>query len=76
MVQHHKMLHDALRLTPGQACAWKTLMDSEHPMARPKPGKPEEWAKLTTPERAERMVERMRDRQSRVLEHVVALKEF
>jgi protein CpxP len=38
MAQHHKMLHDALKLTPGQEGAWKKLMDSEHPMARPEPG--------------------------------------
>ena len=45
-------------------------------MAKPAPAKPEEWAKLTTPERADKMVERMREQQSRMFEHVAALKEF
>ena len=73
MAQHHKTLHDALKLTPDQDIAWKKLMDSEHPMAKPEPRNPEEWAKLTTPERADKMVERMREQQSRMFEHVAAL---
>ena len=76
MAQHHKTLHDALKLTPDQDLAWKKLMDSEHPMAKPEPRNSEEWAKLTTPERADKMVERMREQQSRMFEHVAALKEF
>lgn len=76
MAQHHRMLHDALKLTADQEGAWKKLMDSEHPMAAPEPVRAAEWAKLTTPERADRMVERMREQQSRMFEHVVALKEF
>jgi protein CpxP len=45
-------------------------------MAKPEPGKPEDWAKLTTPERADKMMERMREHQSRMFEHLVALKDF
>ena len=76
MAQQHQKLHDALKLTPDQDSAWKKFMDSEHPMAKPEPGKPEDWAKLTTPERADKMMERMREHQSRMFEHLVALKDF
>ncbi len=76
MAQHHQQLHDALKLTPEQEGAWKKLIDSQHPMARMQPGKADDWAKLTTPERADRMLERMKEQQSRMTEHVLALKDF
>ncbi len=76
MAQQQKQLHDALKLTPDQEGAWKKLMDTHQPMARMERRKPDDWAKLTTPERADKMVERMREQQSHMFEHVVALKEF
>ncbi len=76
MAQHHKQLHDALKLTPDQEGAWKKFIDSEPPMAKAEPVKPEEWAKLTTPQRADKMLERMREHQSRMFEQVTALKDF
>ena len=76
MAQQHKKLRDALKLTPDQDSAWKKLMGSEHPMARAKSGKPDDWAKLTTPERADKMLERMNEHQPLMAEHVVALKDL
>jgi len=78
MEQHHKRLHDALKLNADQEVAWKKLIESEHPMAaaRPGAGKTEDWAALTTPERAERMLERMRAHQSAMADHVAQLKAF
>jgi len=76
MEQHHQKLHAALKLTPDQEGAWKKLMDSERPGAKAEPGKSEDWAKLTTPERAERMLERMKLRQAHLAEHVAAIKDF
>lgn len=76
MQQHHQQLHDALKLTPEQEGAWKKLMASEHPMEPAEASKPEDWAKLTTPERAERMLERMKAHQAQMTEHVAALKDF
>ena len=35
-----------------------------------------EWAKLTTPERADKMLERSKAHQAQQAEHVAALKEF
>jgi len=76
MEEHHKKLHAALKLTADQEGAWKKMMDSEQPMAKAAAGKPEDWAKLTTPERAEKMLERMKERQAQQVEHVSALKDF
>jgi len=76
MEAHHKMLHDALKLTPEQEPGWKKLMDSEQPKAAANTVKPEEWSKLTAPERAEKMLELSKLRQEQMGEHVVALKAF
>lgn len=76
MEQHHKKLHALLKLTPEQEGAWKKMVDSEQAMPRMAPGKPEDWAKLTTPERAEKMLDQMKERQAHMVEHVAALKEF
>lgn len=76
MEKHHKKLHAALKLTPEQEDAWKKMLDAEQPMAKADAMKTEDWAKLTTPERADRMLERMKERQSRQAEHVAALKTF
>lgn len=76
MEQRHQQLHGALKLTPEQEGAWKKLMESERPMARGDASRREDWAKLSTPERAEKMLERMREHQALMTEHVAALKEF
>ena len=77
MEQHHKQLHDALKLTSEQEPGWKKLMDSEQ--AKPSssgPTKPEDWTKLSTPERAEKMLELGKARQEHMTEYVGALKSF
>jgi Spy/CpxP family protein refolding chaperone len=76
MEQHHTQLHDALKLTALLEPAWKKLMDSEQPIPSAQGGKAEDWAKLTTPERAEKMLELSKVRQAQMTEHVAALKVF
>jgi protein CpxP len=73
---HHQKLHAALKLKTEQEGAWKKLMDSEPHGAKVAPGKSEDWSKLTTPERADKMLERMKEHQVQQTEHVAALKEF
>lgn len=75
--QHHKQLHDALKLTPEQETGWKKLMASE----QPKPSSAgtaqrEDWSKLSTPERAEKTLELYKARQEHMREYVAALKGF
>ena len=77
MERHHKKLLEALKLSPDQEVAWKKFVASEGSMAidRPTP-KSEDWAKLSSPERADKMLELMKEHQARMGEHVAALKEF
>ena len=77
MEQHHKQLHDALKLTPEQEPGWKALMDAEQP--RPSTSgaeQPADWAKLSMPERAEKMLALTKARQEHMSEYVAALKGF
>lgn len=76
MAQHQKKLHAALKLTADQEAAWAKLTATAQPMAKGGPAMSDDWAKLTTPERADRMLERMKMRQAQQTEHVAALKEF
>lgn len=76
MKQHQQRLHDALKLTPQQEGAWTKFQES-HPFAgnanRPDPA---EMAKLTAPERAEKMLEQQKQHQEAMGKHVVAMKDF
>ena len=79
MEEHHKQLHEALKLTAEQEPGWKKLLDSEHPAGMPgMPGKAdqEDWSKLKAPERAEKMLELSKAHQAAMAEHVAALKSF
>ncbi len=76
MQQHQQRLHDALKLTPQQEGAWSKFQES-HPFAgkanRPDPV---DMAKLTAPERAEKMLELQKQHQDAMGKHVVAMKDF
>lgn len=77
MEQHHKQLHDALKLTSEQEPAWKALMDAEQP--RPSTSgaeQPADWDRLSMPERAEKMLALSKARQEHMSEYVAALKGF
>lgn len=77
MERHQRRLLEALKLSPEQAIAWKKFVASAGPipMSREAYGS-EDWTTLTSPERAEKMLDMMRMRQARMGEHVAALKEF
>ena len=76
MEQHHNRLHEALKLSAEQEPAWQKLMDAEQIKPALSGGKPEDWAKLNTPARAEKMLELTKARQEHMAEHVAALKTF
>lgn len=76
MEQHHKMLHEALKLTAEQEPGWKKLIDSEQPMQTPDTVKREDWSKLSVPQRAEKKLEHSKLRQEQMSQHVTALKAF
>lgn len=74
--QHQKRLHESLKLRPDQEPAWNKFTESMQRPARPERGNRDDWAKLTTPERAEKMLDLAKQRQERMAEHVSALKSF
>lgn len=76
MKMQQQRLHDALKLTPQQEPAWAKFQET-HPFAgmtnRPDPA---EMAKLTAPERADKMLEFQKLHQDAMSRHVVAMKDF
>ncbi len=77
MQKHQKQLHDALKLNPDQEAGWKKYTESMAPQSGPMmAGRSEEMAKLSAPERADKMLEFAKSRQERMTEHVAALKTF
>lgn len=76
MKMHQQRVHDALKLTPQQEPAWAKYQES-HPFAgkanRPDPA---EMAKLTVPERADKMLEFQKQHQDAMSKHVIAMKDF
>lgn len=76
MEEHHKQLHEALKLTAEQEPGWKKLLESEHPAGMPGKADREDWSKLKAPERAEKMLELSKAHQAAMTEHVAALKSF
>jgi Spy/CpxP family protein refolding chaperone len=75
--QHHQQLHDALKLTAAQEAGWKKLIESEQPRpSTPAAEQREDWSKLSTPERAEKMLALTRAREQQMGDYVVALKAF
>lgn len=76
MEQHHKQLHESLKLTPEQEPAWSKLMETEQHRPKMSGSQADDWAKLKAPERAEKMLELSKARQAVMAEHVAALKTF
>lgn len=55
---HGGKLKEQLKLTEAQEAAWKQFTDAMHPPAPPAPpAEREDWSKLTTPQRLERIQE-------------------
>jgi hypothetical protein len=70
-------LKAALAITPAQEGAWSQFAAAMQPPAAPQPaGQPGEWARLTTPERIDRMEQRMAEHQQRVKQTGDAVKAF
>ena len=69
-------LHAKLKLSAAQEPAWKTFTDSMKPgdmMQRPDRA---EMEKLAAPERMEKMLGLMKDREARMSSHLAAMKTF
>ncbi|MDD5056436.1 MAG: Spy/CpxP family protein refolding chaperone [Sideroxydans sp.] len=68
-------LHDKLKLTSKQEAAWKKFaaFDPVRGTNRPDPA---EMDKLNAPQRMEKGLERMREMETKMAEHLAVLKEF
>lgn len=77
MKMQQQRLHDALKLTPQQEPAWAKFQES-HPFAGKMANRPDpaDMAKLTAPERADKMLELQKQHQDAMSKHVVAMKDF
>ena len=69
-------LHDKLKLNPSQETAWKAYMARMAPEERPQRPDRAEFDKLTAPERMEKMLGFMQQREKRMAERVEATKSF
>ncbi len=69
-------LHDKLKLNANQEGAWKAYLEKMRPTDLPNPPDRAEIAKLSAPERMEKMLGFMREREKRMTEHVAATKAF
>lgn len=73
-------LHDVLNIRPDQEAAFKTFLEAQRPPPPPEGAGPErehgEMARLTTPERLDRMAARMAEHQAHFRRHADAVKAF
>ena len=74
--QHQAALHAKLKLTAPQETAWKKFTASEPLFAKMDRPDPAEMEKLNAPQRLEKMLEHMRTMETKLAEHLAALKEF
>ncbi|WP_075111698.1 Spy/CpxP family protein refolding chaperone [Noviherbaspirillum massiliense] len=76
MAKRQAELHDKLKLNATQEGAWKTFAEKMKPAERPARPSREEMAKLSVPERMDRMLALMKEREARMTERVAATKQF
>lgn len=77
--KHRTRLHDKLKLSAEQEAAWKVFADKTKPPsldADKMKANYSELRALPTPARIDRMISRMKERESRMLERAAAVKEF
>lgn len=80
MAERQAQLKDKLKLSGTQEAAWTQYTGAIKPPAPPAAGQPRftraDFAKLTTPERLDRMQARQAERQARFAERATATKQF
>ncbi|MBI1175031.1 MAG: hypothetical protein GC139_07165 [Sideroxydans sp.] len=74
--RHQAAVHDKLKLSTDQEKAWRTFVAKGKELRPQKRPDPLEFAGLTAPQRMEKMLERMREREGRMEEMLGALKTF
>ncbi len=69
-------LHDKLKLTGNQEAAWKTYVAAATPAARPARPDRAAWEKMSAPDRMEKMMTMMKEREGHMGTHLAAMKTF
>jgi protein CpxP len=77
MAERQAKLKSELKLTPAQEPAWNAFVARTQPPARTAPQGPrEDWSKLTTPERLDKMQAMKTERDARMAQRTEAIKSF
>jgi hypothetical protein len=74
--QHLAKLHDKLKLTAQQETAWKKFAAQQPILDKANRPDPAEMEKLNAPQRMEKGLEHMKAMETKLSEHLAALKEF
>jgi hypothetical protein len=74
--KHLATLHDKLKLTAQQETAWKKFAANKPMFDKANRPDPVEMQKLNAPQRLEKGVEHMKVMETKMTEHLAALKEF
>lgn len=74
--KHLATLHDKLKLTAQQEPAWKKFAANKPVFDKASRPDPDEMKKLNAPQRMEKGMQNMKAMESKMTEHLVALKEF
>lgn len=76
--EHQSRLKDSLQLRPEQEAAWNDFIAQMKPAARPTGERPsrEQWAKLSTPERLDRLDAMKAERDRQVTQRHGAIRQF
>jgi protein CpxP len=72
----HERLHEMLKLTPDQEGAWQTFNTAMQPPRDMAQQEQVDWSKLTTPQRADKMLAMVKARAQQMEANVSALKTF
>lgn len=76
MARRQMVLHDKLKLTGNQEAAWKTYIAAATPPAPPARPDRAQWEKMSAPERMEKMMSMMKEREGQMTNHLAAMKTF
>jgi protein CpxP len=77
VAERQAQLKSELKLTPAQEPAWNAFLARTQPQARPASQTPrEDWSKLTTPQRLDKMQAMKTERDARLVQRTDAIKSF
>ena len=76
VARRQAVLHDKLKLTGNQEAAWKTYIAAATPPAPPARPDRAQWEKMPAPERMEKRMTMMKEREGHMATHLAAMKTF